>query len=228
MGSIALDNGESVYIHDGTGSADPVAISAAEGSSVANLMKNRERFDYTWANSTERTGQTGMVQGSRGYQEDTKSEYLYDSSAWRLALPYAEYTASVSPVANSTLTLVGTFSIDSTNSTDSTMASPQTSGILRFANPGIYSISSYTKLRDSGDTTTDSVTSRTFLDLSIPPTFNNIIQRMSIVVGEDSGSLSMPTLRVPSSNYDIQFVVFKNTAITTTLVKTRIRVARLA
>lgn len=90
MGSIPLDNGESVYIHDGTGSADPVAISAAEGSSVANLMKNRERFDYTWANSTERTEQTGMVQGSRGYQEDTRAEYVYGSSGsvWQLtALP---------------------------------------------------------------------------------------------------------------------------------------------
>jgi len=228
MGSIALDNGESVYIHDGTGSADPVAISAAEGSSVANLMKNRERFDYTWADSTERTGQTGMVQGSRGYQEDTKTEYIYDSSVWRLAVPYAEYTTSISSAAENTLLLAGDFSVDSANSTDTTMVTLPSSGTINIVRPGIYSISSFTRMRVSGDTGPDSSTGRSFVEISIPPGYENIIQRQPIPQFEDSGSLSLPTLRVTAANSTYQFVVFKQTGHTTPLIKTRIRIARLA
>ena len=228
MGSIALDNGESVYIHDGTGSADPVAISAAEGSSVANLMKNRERFDYTCADSTERTGQTGMVQGSRGYQEDTRTEYIYDSSAWRLAVPYAEYTASISSAAESTLLLAGNFSVDSTNSTDTTMVTLPSSGAINIVRPGIYSISSFTRLRVPDDSGPDPATSRSFVEISIPPGYENILQRQPIPTLEDSGSLALPTLRVTAANSVYQFVVFKQTGDTNTLVKTRIRIARLA
>lgn len=139
MGSIPLDNGESVYIHDGTGSADPVAISAAEGSSVAALMANRERFDYTWANSAERVAQTGMVQGSRGYQEDTKTEYLYDSSAWRLATPYIEFSGGNQVIPDTGEHGLTGWSVDGTRSSDTTMVTNSLHGFT-FVRPGIYII----------------------------------------------------------------------------------------
>lgn len=225
MGSIPLDNGESVYIHDGTGSADPVAISAAEGSSIANLMKNRERFDYTWADTTERTAQTGMVQGSRGYQEDTKTEYIYDNSAWRLSLPYAEYTTTVSNVPDGIAVLLGTYVIDSAQSTDSSMLIMPSTGIIRFVNAGIYSVQSHTQLRNSGDTTWAAVTARSFIDLGLLST--DPIHRSMVGAGEDQISFSMPNLRVPANNTDYQHTIFKTNGNSTTLVKTRLRIARL-
>ncbi len=94
MGSIPLDNGESVDYPDGSSSGLASAF-ATFATAIANLFKKRERFDFTWANSSERTGQTGMIQGSRGYQEDTKAEYAYDGSTWRLtALPARSFTPS--------------------------------------------------------------------------------------------------------------------------------------
>ena len=217
MGSIPLDNGESVYIHDGTGSADPVAISAAEGSSVADLMKNRERFDYTWADSTERTEQTGMVQGSRGYQEDTKSEYLYDNSAWRLALPYAEFNASKSLAdtpggANP----VGVFSIDSTQSNDSTFAVPGGDGEITLTQPGIYAVSCLTNMGGTA-------TSRSFMQVDLGGV---ALQRLSIVVGEDYGSVSVPNCRTVSTGVIMRILLFKQTGATATVI-TRLRIARM-
>ena len=82
-----------------------------------------------------------MVQGSRGYQVDTRSEYSYDASNWRLALSHAEFTASAS-TGNASLTLAGTFTLDATKSTNSTFVTPGTSGILILDDPGIYAISS--------------------------------------------------------------------------------------
>lgn len=151
MGSIALDNGESVYIHDGTGDADPVAISALEGSSVAALMRNRERFDFTWADASERGAQTGMVQGSRGYQEDTKTEYLYDSSAWRLAIPYIEFSASTLAMSASTWLASSGWSVDATRSTDTTMVTVS-GGVFTFVRAGIYSISTNAAVTTPGTT----------------------------------------------------------------------------
>jgi hypothetical protein len=149
MGSIALDNGESVYIHDGTGSADPVAISAAEGSSVANLMKNRERFDYTWADSSERTAQTGMLQGSRGYQEDSKTEYVYDNSAWRLATPYIELTASSQSVGAGVYVAQTGWTVDSSRSTDSTFVTVS-GNAFTIVKSGIYIISATSQISPIG------------------------------------------------------------------------------
>lgn len=227
MGSIPLDNGESVYIHDGTGSADPVAISALEGSSVANLMKNRERFDYTWADAAERAAQTGMIQGSRGYQEDSKSEYIYDNSAWRLGLAYAEYTSVTTGVANSVVTSLGSFTLDASASTDSTMATPGGTGVIRIANPGIYSISSLCALK-VGAGANDPATSRTFIDVALSGSIDPL-QRMSCQTGEDRVSLSLPTYRVAVANTDLLFQIFKNTSGSAgTYVDTRVRIGRLA
>jgi hypothetical protein len=228
MGSIALDNSESVYIHDSTGSADPVAISAAEGSSLANLMKNRERFDYTWADQSERAAQLGMVQGSRGYQEDIKSEYLFDNGAWRLALPYIEFTASNINVPDTTFYGAGVLSVDSASSTDTTMVTSPSTDVLRFVNPGIYSVQSHWQLRNSSDTGWAPVTARSFIDLvQTGGTGLTPIHRYSVGSGEDQLSFSIPSLRVVSSNSDYTQNIYKTNGVGSTLVKTRVRIARI-
>lgn len=121
MGSIPLKNGESVYVHDGSGSMSPAAISAAEGSNLANLMKNRERFDFVWANASDREAQTGMVQSSRGYQVDTKTEYLFDGGVWRLAIPYIEFSSSNQVIPDTGTHGQTGWSVDTARSTDQTM-----------------------------------------------------------------------------------------------------------
>ena len=203
MGSIALDNGESVYIHDGTGSADPVAISAAEGSSVANLMKNRERFDYTWADSTERTGQTGMVQGSRGYQEDTKTEYIYDNSVWRLATPYIEFTGGTQSLSGSGVPDASSgWSVSTTNSTDTTLVTVS-GGTFTFVRAGIYSIMVTGSLSALGsipyqNVTTDSAGNQ---HVSIGP-----------FSGLPVGTVSIPAFRIASDNTPLYFWITNTVA----------------
>jgi hypothetical protein len=140
MGTIPLDNGESVYIHDGTGSADPIAISAAEGSSLAALMAKRERFDFTWGIGGDRTAQTGMVQGSRGYQEDTKTEYIYDAGAWRVNPSYIQFDATDQTMAAATAQQMTGFATVSSVTTDSTLATWSTNHFI-LNRPGIYEIS---------------------------------------------------------------------------------------
>jgi hypothetical protein len=142
MGSIALDNGESVYIHDAIGSADPVAVSAAEGSSLVALMQKRERFDFTWANSTERGAQTGMLQGSRGYQEDTKAEYVYESGAWRVTPAFIQFTATGQATTAATNQQMTGWTLASSASTDTSLATWDTNHFV-LPRTGIYIVSMY-------------------------------------------------------------------------------------
>jgi hypothetical protein len=226
MGSIPLDNGESIYIHDGTDSADVVAISLAEGNSVAKLMRNRERFDYTWADSTARTAQTGMVAGSRGYQVDTRSEYIYDNSAWRLALGYAEFTGTTgSGVPDGAFYGTNTYTLDGTRTTDSTMVTFPGSDLIRFVNPGIYSFESVFQLRNGSDTNWVAATGRSFSDLSL--IVGSPIHRAYVGPGEDHIALSMPCLRITTANTDIAHYVYKINGDGGTLIKVRGRIARL-
>lgn len=122
---------------------DPTSIvqeSQTQGATIQAALSKRERFDFVWANSAERTGQTGMVQGSRGYQVDTSSEYLYDNSAWRLAIPYAEYSKGTQSIPTGTYTQMTGWSLVSANSTDSAFTSVS-GGILTLVNPGVYNVS---------------------------------------------------------------------------------------
>jgi hypothetical protein len=124
---------------------DPTSIvqeSQTQGDSIQAALDKRQRYDYVWADSAARTAQTGMVQGSRGYQVDTKSEYLYDSSAWRLAVPYAEYTKGVQAINSGVYTQLGGWTQVAASTTDTTFTSiSATGGILTIVNPGVYSVS---------------------------------------------------------------------------------------
>ena len=215
MGSIPLDNGESVYTHDGTGDADPIAISAAEGSNLAALMRNRERFDYTWANSTERGAQTGMVQGSRGYQEDTKTEYLYDSSAWRLATPYAEFSGSNISMGAGIYEAGNAWTVDATRSTDTTFVTVS-GNAFNFVRPGVYMMSATAELSAVGsnafqDWTTDGIA---------PPT------QFIAINGFFGGVSTVQSLyRISAANTPIYLWAYNN--ISGTLSGRRTRIVRL-
>lgn len=215
MPSISLDNGESIVLADGTSAGDPFASVNALANSVADLMGNRERFDYTWANSTERTAQTGMVQGSRGYQEDTKTEYIYDPT-WRLALPWAEFTASKTGSDSGSTTTAGTLSLDATQSTDSVFVVPGASGILTLVRPGVYLISVTAQIGIA-------TTGRTFVEILYPG--STVYSRSSIVVGEDTGTLTAP-VRTVSDNTSISVNFFKTVGGSST-TNTRVRIARI-
>lgn len=43
-----------------------------------------EAIQYVWADATARNAQTGMVEGEKGLQNDTKGVYWYESSTWVL------------------------------------------------------------------------------------------------------------------------------------------------
>lgn len=52
----------------------------AEGVQVA--LDNHEIYSYRWADSGERTAETGMRVGDLGYQVDTDTLYRYDGASW--------------------------------------------------------------------------------------------------------------------------------------------------
>lgn len=139
MGVINLRTGEQISYADG-GSADQTGASNLQiANSIANLMKRRERGDYVWANAGERTGQTGMMEGDRGRQKDTKTEWLFDNSQWRLATPYIEFTGGNQSIPDpGTHGLTG-WSVDNTRSTDTTMCTVSNHGIT-FVRAGLYFI----------------------------------------------------------------------------------------
>jgi hypothetical protein len=123
--------------------SDPASLvseSQAQGDSIQLALAKRERYTFVWANSSERNAQTGMVAGSLGYQVDTKTEYIYDSSSWRIQLPYAEFGSSDVSVATGTYVGFGSIDIDAGQSTSTTFALGSASNYITIVEPGIYSI----------------------------------------------------------------------------------------
>lgn len=198
--------------------ASIVQVGQTLGDSVQATLSKRERYDFVWANSTERTAQTGMVEGSRGYQLDTKSEYIYDNSNWRLATPYAEFSASLGSVGDTPPAAeqpIGVLSIIPTQSTDQTFIVPQASGILRVVRPGIYALSAVTDIGAP-------VTGRTFLQVTMGSTN---LQRLSVVNSETVGSLAVPNVFVTAANTDLSFKYYKQTG-GNSIVTSTVRIAR--
>jgi hypothetical protein len=107
------------------------------------------------------------------------------------------------------------------------VTSPSTD-VLRFVNPGIYSVQSHWQLRNSSDTGWAPVTARSFIDLvQTGGTGLTPIHRYSVGSGEDQLSFSIPSLRVVSSNSDYTQNIYKTNGVGSTLVKTRVRIARI-
>lgn len=141
MGVINLRTGEQITYADGGSPDQTGASNLTIANSLAVLLGRRERGDYVWANSGERTSQTGMKEGDRGRQKDTKAEWLFTDGSWRLATPYIEFTGSNQTIPDAeTYGIIG-WSVDSTRSSDTTMVnqSVQPYGFT-FVRAGIYFI----------------------------------------------------------------------------------------
>jgi len=86
---------DNIYFADTGTTSNDVNVSAAEATSVQAALNRRQGSSYQWANAAARTAQTGMVNGSLGYQEDTKTYWSYDGIIWKpLIAPATSYTAS--------------------------------------------------------------------------------------------------------------------------------------
>jgi hypothetical protein len=164
-----------------------VQVSQAIGDAVQTALNKHQRFDFVWANDTERNAQLGMVQGSRGYQIDVETEWLYDIQSWVLATAHAEWTFSTS-IPNDTVTNIGTMTFDSTMSTSSSMTTTSTNGgtgQIVIMNPGLYA---YTYTRGNGTAAAGRAFLETYLD-------QDIIMRHNLITGEDITTLVIPNLR---------------------------------
>lgn len=211
--------------------SDPASLpvaSQAQGDSVQAALNNRERYDFVWANSGERAGQSGMVQGSRGYQVDTRTEYIYDNSVWRLSTPHAEYTFSATPITSGgSPKPVGNLTFDATQSTSTTFtttsASPATGQII-VTDPGIYA---YTGTITNDGAVAIATPGRGFIELSFDSNTGNPIKaRVPMNSAEDKASLSMANVRTVSANQSV-FLRFYQQNGSTINISGRIMITRL-
>lgn len=65
--------------------SDPASLiqeSSTQAASIQAAFNKRQRYHYVWADSTERDAEVGMVDGSTGYQLDTRSDYVWSGTAW--------------------------------------------------------------------------------------------------------------------------------------------------
>jgi hypothetical protein len=109
-------------------------------SSVQTALDKRQIYNFQWVDQAARNAQLGMRQGDTGYQIDTKSEYLYEGGAWRLALPYAEFLSPTRTVALTTYVAFAGILIQSGTSTSTTFATASVN-VITVPDPGIYLIS---------------------------------------------------------------------------------------
>jgi hypothetical protein len=75
---------DSIYYADGTTPASLATITSAMATSVQEALNVREAHSYSWADTTARSGQTGMSTGDIGYQIDNQIYYRYTGSAWQV------------------------------------------------------------------------------------------------------------------------------------------------
>ncbi len=199
-----------------------IQMSTQLADSMQTALNKRERYDFVWEDAAERTAQTGMVQGSRGYQVDTESDYLYDGGVWLLARAHAQYTFSGQSIPNFTVSYVGALTFSSANSTSTTMTSTSTSpqsGQVIFSQPGVYAYSCTMSLSAG-------MTSRCFLEL-VNDSLSVVYCRTSIVVGEDGGTLAFPNLRILGGPESVHQRVYHQNSGTLTVASGTIRVTRL-
>lgn len=197
---------------------DQPAYMSAHASSVQAALAMRQRYTYVWANAAARTAQTGMTPGSTAYQLDTRSEYKFESGVWRLATPHVEFTCSATNVVVGSVTPIGNFTVDTNRTTASNIATPISSGTVQIADSGIYAVSSNTYIGASA-------TGRSFIQVADLTTSIGM-QRTSIGVGEDEGSLSVPNAYLLVAGTQLQFTVYQTTGATRT-VTSRTRITRI-
>lgn len=202
---------------------DPASIvqaSQAQGDSIETAFGKRERFDFVWANSAERTGQTGMVQGSRGYQIDTKTEYLYDNSNWRLATSYSEWNHGPQVVGTGVEAQATALTINNTLSTDTAFITTTGAGIINFVNPGIYAVS-WTITLNAGAPGTQG-----YASVAYGPAGANIISLAAFAL-TGGVTVSIPFLRTTASNTTANLRLYQNSGANTTM-SSILRIGRIS
>lgn len=74
---------DNIFFPDVSSPASEITNLSTMAASIQTALGFRTRFDFVWPSITERTAQTGMVDGSRGYQIDTGFDYRYNGTLWR-------------------------------------------------------------------------------------------------------------------------------------------------
>lgn len=74
---------DNIFFPDVSSPAAEVTNLSTMAASIQTALGFRTRFDFVWTNLAGRTAQTGMVDGSRGYQIDTGFDYKYNGTVWR-------------------------------------------------------------------------------------------------------------------------------------------------
>lgn len=74
---------DNIFFPDVSSPASEITNLSTMAASIQTALGFRTRFDFVWPTITERTAQTGMVDGSRGYQIDTGFDYKYNGTVWR-------------------------------------------------------------------------------------------------------------------------------------------------
>lgn len=185
-----------------------------------------QTYEYTttsggvlWVrNSAERDALLSPVLGQVCYRLDKLwAETYVASGTWR-AEPGAQHVEFTSTVAasNATPFALGTLTVDSANSTDTTFATAIANGIR--LQPGIYAIHVVGGL-------TAAATGRSYVGIE---NFAGTMDyaRYSIAVGEDVFSVSTPNLRIGAVNTDLALTLYQTTGGSRTITA-RIRVTKV-
>jgi hypothetical protein len=127
---------DSIYYADGTTPASLADITAAMATSVQNAFNVREMQSFSWANSTAKSAQTGMIIGDIGYQIDNLVYYRWDGSFWNIwakaPVAYTPTFTNLTPtstsfvysVASGVVTITGTCVNSTTTTTGIRMTLP--------------------------------------------------------------------------------------------------------
>lgn len=135
-----------------------------------------------------------------------------------LTSEHIEFTSTTGGLGNSGVYGVGALTMDASKSTSPGLAVASGGGDLTIVKPGVYAISSLTKIGAVA-------TGRTYLSLYEPG--DVIMQRMSINVNEDIGSLSIANYRVVNPNQKLLFQISRVVGNASVGTETRIRVTKL-
>lgn len=144
---------DSIFYADGTTPASLADITSAMATSVQNALDLREGHSFKWADSTEKSAQSGMLTGDTGYQEDNATFYIYNGTSWKIWAKQA--TAYTPTFSNFTATSSAfTYSIAGGRvfvSGKATCSSTLPTGAVTFTTPSGYNID--TTSLDAGEAT---------------------------------------------------------------------------
>lgn len=75
---------DNIAADDDSDAYDPAGAYATLQTSVQAALSKRENYTFLWADAAARTAETDMVTMSLGFQQDTKTTYIYNGTAWKL------------------------------------------------------------------------------------------------------------------------------------------------